>query len=167
MLNSLHRRLKHESYAHLEWISNNNLQLHRMAHEQLMEQDWANCTDDIPTTDPELPLANLDISDPRHPVLRRPEAPEGKTETVESSLFPAESSSLTGGCLHSDSIVHLSGRSLTSSKTPVPDGSWGHNAQTAIMHVSGQLTVEEAEDADARGGRMDSVDMGGEAGTAA
>lgn len=42
-----------------------------MAHEQLMEQEWTNCTDDIPTTDPDLSLANLDISKPEHPILRR------------------------------------------------------------------------------------------------
>ncbi|KAL2274556.1 hypothetical protein FJTKL_03130 [Diaporthe vaccinii] len=41
LLNWLHRRRQHKSYAHLEWISNNSLQLHRMAHEQLMEQEWA------------------------------------------------------------------------------------------------------------------------------
>ncbi|KAG6356980.1 hypothetical protein INS49_014856 [Diaporthe citri] len=166
ILNRLHKRRQHKSYAHLEWISNNSLQLHRMAHEQLMGQKWANCADDIPTTDPELSLANLDISNPEHPVLRRPEAPKGNTKTVEPRLVAADPSSPTGASLHSDSAVPLSGRSSTSTTTSASDGSWGHNAQTAIMNVSGQLTIEEADDADATRDTMDSADIGGQAETA-
>lgn len=132
-----------------------------MAHEQLTGQGWANCADDIPTTDPGLSLASLDISDPEHPILRRPEAPKENTKTVEPSPVPADSSSLTGGPLHSDSAVHLGGRSSTSSATSVSDGSWGHNARTAIMNVSSQWSVEEFGHGDARGDAMDVADSGG------
>lgn len=135
-----------------------------MAHEQLMEQEWANCTDDVPTTDPELSLANLDISKPEHPILRRPEETKENTQAVKQSPVPADSSSSTGGYLHSDSSVHLSGRSSMSSTSPVSYGSWEHNALTAIMNVSGQLIVEEAEDADARD-MMDSADTEAQAET--
>lgn len=132
-----------------------------------MEQEWANCTDDVPTTDPELSLANLDISKPEHPILRRPEAPNENTQVVKPSPVPADSSSPTGGSLHSDSAAHMSGHSSTSSTTSVLDGSWEHNALTAIMNVSGQLVVEDAEDADVRGDMMDSADTGGQAETTA
>lgn len=130
-----------------------------------MGQEWTNCTDDVPTTDPELSLANLDISKPEHPILCRPEAPKENTQAVKPSPVPADSSSQTGGSLHSDSAAHLSGRSSMSSTSSVSYGSWEHNALTAIMNVSGQLTVEEAEDADARGEMMNSADTGGQAET--
>lgn len=126
-----------------------------------MGQDWANCADDIPTTDPELSLASLDISDPEHPILRRPEAPKQNTKADEPSPVPADSSSPTGVSLHSDSAAHLSGRSSTSSATSVSDGSWGLNARTAIMNVSSQWSIEEFEHGDARGDTMDVVDNGG------
>lgn len=167
VLGCLHRRRQHKSYAHLEWISNNSLQLHRMAYEQLGGPEWANCTDDIPTTDPELSLASLDISDPSHPILRRPEARKGKTEVVESSTIPANSSSPSpnGGSFRSESETHLSGRASRSSTTSDTDESWGLDASTAIMNVSGQSSVEECGHGDARRDMLNSADTGGQAET--
>jgi hypothetical protein len=136
-----------------------------MAHEQLMEQEWAKCADDIPTTDPEMFLANLDISDPEHPILRRPEAPKGKTEVVGSSTVPADPSfPPTRGSLHSDSATHLSGRGSTSTTTTsVSDESWTLDARTAIMNVSGQLSAEESEHRGSTGNTMDAAESGGQA----
>lgn len=149
ILNWLHKHRQHKSYANLEWISNNSLQLHRMIHEQLMGQDWANCTDDVLITDPEISLMNLDISDPEHPVIRRPQAPEKRAVPVESSTATALASSPTGGSLHPAIAADLSGRASTSSISSLSDWSWTLNVRSAIMSVSGQLFVEEDEDGDA------------------
>jgi hypothetical protein len=120
-----------------------------MAHEQLDGQAWANCTDDIPTTDPEFPLANLDISDPEHPILRKPEAPKAQTEAVEPSPSPANPPSSPGGSSsHADSASHLSGRTSTSSISSLSDGSWTLDVQSAMMRVSRQISVSSGEDGD-------------------
>jgi hypothetical protein len=72
VLECLHKRRKYKAYSHLEWISNSSLQLHRLAHEEL-GLVWSNCDKDIPiTSTPEDMLANLDITDPKRPILRRP-----------------------------------------------------------------------------------------------
>lgn len=131
-----------------------------MAQEQVLGQKWTNCTEDIPTTDPELFLANLDISDPEHPFLYRPEAPKGKAEAVRSIPVPGDSpSSPMGESLHSDSAAHLSRRSSppspSSSAVSLMDGSWTLDLQTAIMNVSSQWSFEEIEHSDARGGTVE------------
>lgn len=135
-----------------------------------MEQNWANCTEDIPTTDPELFLANLDISDPEHPILRRPETPKGKTEAVESGPVPVPAdspSSPIGGSLHSDSLADLNRRVSTSSTASATTGSWTLDVRTAIMNVSSQWSVEEFEHGDARRDTVDATDNGTQAETIA
>lgn len=149
ILNWLHKHRQHNSYANLEWISNNSLQLHRMIHEKLMGQDWDNCTDDVPITDPETSLLNLDISDPEHPIIRRPQAPEKRAVPVGFSTATALESSPIGGSLHSASAADLSGRTSTSSISSLSDWSWTLNVRSAIMSVSGQLIVGESEDGNA------------------
>lgn len=171
LLSYLHKGRKYKSYAHLEWTSNTSLQLHRMAHEQLEGRKWAHCTEHIPTTDPETPLASLDISDPTHPILRRPEEPEGKAEAVEPGPGPAESSSPDGGSLHSGSgghlsrpTSHLSGRTSESSTASGTGGSPSIDVQTPTVNVNGQLSSEESEHGDGRGEGMNVADNGGQAG---
>ncbi|KAK5627342.1 hypothetical protein RRF57_003057 [Xylaria bambusicola] len=65
----LHRRRKYRQYAHLEWVTNEQLQLHRLAHEPNGDSTWHGCAEEIPTTDPGVQLPPLDISDPDHPVF--------------------------------------------------------------------------------------------------
>lgn len=149
ILNWLHKHRQHKSYANLEWISNNSLQLHRMIHEQLMGQAWANCTDDVPITDPETSLMNLDISDPEHPIIRRPQTPEKRAVPVEFGTATAPASCPIGGSLHLASPADLSGRTSTSSISSLSDWSWTLNVRSAIMSVSGQLIVGESENGDA------------------
>src|SRR4051794_40539078 len=73
ILACLHRRRKYKSYTYLEWMSNNSLQLHRLAHEELGPSTWSNCDQQIPiTTEHDGYLASLDITDPKHPTLQRP-----------------------------------------------------------------------------------------------
>lgn len=158
ILNYLHRRKQHKSYAHLEWISNNSLQLHRMAHEQLTGKEWAKCAEEIPTTDPKLSLANLDISDPEHPILREGETQKGMAEVAESSTIPADYSSPARGSLHLDSAVNSRARNSTSSSmTTISNWSWTLDVQTAISNVSGQLSAADIEHCDSRRDTMDTV----------
>ncbi|KAJ2990402.1 hypothetical protein NUW58_g2967 [Xylaria curta] len=65
----LSRRHKDRQYAHLEWITNEALQLHRLAHEEHSESTWLRCDQDVPINDTEALLPSLDISDPEHPIL--------------------------------------------------------------------------------------------------
>ncbi|OTB01373.1 hypothetical protein M426DRAFT_41238, partial [Hypoxylon sp. CI-4A] len=66
----LYRRRRYKQYAHLEWISNTNLQLQRLAHENLESGNWSQCIKKVPTTEPGVSLASLDLKDPDHPVLK-------------------------------------------------------------------------------------------------
>lgn len=67
----LYKRYNFKPYAHLEWVTNANLQLHRLAHEELDRAKWSDCTQNVPITEQSVFLANLDISDPLHPVIPR------------------------------------------------------------------------------------------------
>ncbi|KAL1616592.1 hypothetical protein SLS54_008327 [Diplodia seriata] len=62
------------SYSRLEWVSNDVLQLQRLAHEELgLGGEWRNCAGAVPTTAKAGDvLAVLDVADPRHPRLKRP-----------------------------------------------------------------------------------------------
>ncbi|XXG93941.1 hypothetical protein Hte_000191 [Hypoxylon texense] len=94
-LSFLYKWKKYKPYAHLEWNTNTNLQLHRFAHEELGLVEWRHCTREVPTTDPEAYLACLDIADPKHPVLsHRADAntTEGKPE--QSAVSSSENSNL-------------------------------------------------------------------------
>lgn len=123
-----------------------------MAHEQLMGPKWADCADDIPTTDPEVSLANLDISDPEHPILFRPAESKETTEAVEPNHDPAESSlPPDGGSLHSAIAADLNVRNSTSSRASVSDASPTLGAQVAIVNVSGPPSLQGSEQEGAGG----------------
>ncbi|KAF2802620.1 uncharacterized protein BDZ99DRAFT_371732, partial [Mytilinidion resinicola] len=66
------KRRKLNGYARLEWISNDMLQLQRLAHEELGLGQWSRATDDIPVTKVGDMLGVLDFSDPGHPKLKAP-----------------------------------------------------------------------------------------------
>lgn len=61
----------YKQYAYLEWITNDTLQLHRVAQEGSNKTDatWSRCTSWVPTTAPGAILSSLDISDLKHPRL--------------------------------------------------------------------------------------------------
>ncbi|KUJ21309.1 uncharacterized protein LY89DRAFT_778879 [Mollisia scopiformis] len=69
ILRTLQKRRKYKEYAILEWTTNEALQLHRLANEELQLGTWSGCTDMIPTTKRGEMLASLDISDLDHPIL--------------------------------------------------------------------------------------------------
>ncbi|KAK8062141.1 hypothetical protein PG997_014238 [Apiospora hydei] len=70
----LHTRFRHRPYQHLEWRSNSTLQIHRQAEEQIGTSTWTKCTSRIPVSKADDVLSTLDIADPNHPKLRRPES---------------------------------------------------------------------------------------------
>ncbi|KAI1260476.1 hypothetical protein F5Y18DRAFT_441828, partial [Xylariaceae sp. FL1019] len=72
----LHRKRAYGQFRHLEWTTNATMQLQRLAHEAIGEGEWCKATEDVPTTRENQLLGLLDISNPKHPVLR----PDGKTE---------------------------------------------------------------------------------------
>ncbi|KAI0515427.1 hypothetical protein F5B22DRAFT_189947 [Xylaria bambusicola] len=94
----LHRRRKYHQYAHLEWVTNEQLQLHRLAHEPNGDSTWHGCAEEVPTTDPGVQLPPLDISDPEHPVFygmrEKQPVPVLTTTEVGSSDDDADSNSL-------------------------------------------------------------------------
>ncbi|KAF7516698.1 hypothetical protein G7054_g14048 [Neopestalotiopsis clavispora] len=83
----LHSSFEYHQYKHLEWTTNETLQLHRLAHEGTGLGTWSGCTGATPTTLPEANLASLDIGDLTHPILARPdEVEEEVVEMIEGDL---------------------------------------------------------------------------------
>ncbi|KAL1623516.1 hypothetical protein SLS54_004506 [Diplodia seriata] len=69
----LQRRFRRDTYARLEWATNDTLQLQRLANEELGIGVWTGCCDAVPvTTNASEHLAVLDASDPDHPRLKAP-----------------------------------------------------------------------------------------------
>lgn len=85
------KRRKLHRHSRLEWVTNDILQLQRLAHEELGIGPWQGCANihDVPTTEKGQLLAILDIRDPMHPRLRTPPSaltkPNGKLEAVVNS----------------------------------------------------------------------------------
>ncbi|KAI1753852.1 hypothetical protein F4782DRAFT_545630 [Xylaria castorea] len=66
----LSKKRKFRQYAHLEWVTNGALQLHRLAHdEEHGQSSWLRCDQEVPINNAEALLPSLDISDPEHPML--------------------------------------------------------------------------------------------------
>ncbi|KAI1322756.1 hypothetical protein F5Y16DRAFT_29265 [Xylariaceae sp. FL0255] len=73
ILEWLSRKKGYRRLQQLEWMTNASLQLHRLAQEELGEI-WLDGAGTVPTTTSlERMLAPLDISNPDHPVLARPQ----------------------------------------------------------------------------------------------
>ncbi|KAH8894585.1 hypothetical protein GQ53DRAFT_820955 [Thozetella sp. PMI_491] len=72
LLSYLHRKRSHKSYAYLEWVSNETLQLHRFGYDSVGSGTWSHCTDSVPITSTDEPLTGLDLSEPQHPRLGWP-----------------------------------------------------------------------------------------------
>lgn len=70
ILNILQKRYQTLSYKRLEWVSNETLQLQRMAHEELGAGSWVQTSSSVPVTLKDEPLAALDVSNVNHPSLK-------------------------------------------------------------------------------------------------
>lgn len=70
-----HKRTNKSSlYAGLEWSATNILQLQRLAHEGAGYGKWDRCSESNPVTAAGNLLAQLDLQDAKHPILK-PKAP--------------------------------------------------------------------------------------------
>ncbi|KAI1428826.1 hypothetical protein F5Y12DRAFT_782402 [Xylaria sp. FL1777] len=69
IISCLHRRRRYSQYRYLEWVTNESLQLHRLAHEGVGWGTWSRATEEIPTIEKGQVLGCLDLTEPRHPVL--------------------------------------------------------------------------------------------------
>jgi hypothetical protein len=56
-----------------------------MAQEELGLVEWSNCAGEIPTTAANMPLAQLDITNPAHPLLKRAPPGAGSLKSSEAS----------------------------------------------------------------------------------
>jgi hypothetical protein len=79
-----HSQPHHNRYSSLEWITNDTLQLQRLAHEAVGAGTWKGATDDYPTTAHREMLAILDVTDPKHPRLKATDMDDTKFETVRT-----------------------------------------------------------------------------------
>jgi hypothetical protein len=91
------RRLQRhrKPFASLEWITNDTLQLQRLAHEALGAGVWEGACDDYPRTRSGNQLAVLDITDQKHPRLRVSDEAmvlkqEGSSDPDQESLLVLE-----------------------------------------------------------------------------
>ena len=77
------KRFKHNAYHRLEWDTNDTLQLHRLAHEEAEFGTWKVKSGRNPVlNNPGERLAILDISDPKHPRLKRKDSEPVSPGTV-------------------------------------------------------------------------------------
>ena len=60
-LSYLHHKQKYKQYAYLEWVTNESLQLQRLAHEELGWGTWSHTEGPVPIVHGREALACLDI----------------------------------------------------------------------------------------------------------
>ncbi|KAF2108812.1 hypothetical protein BDV96DRAFT_670390 [Lophiotrema nucula] len=77
-------RRRRNQYKNLEWRANGTLQLQRLAHEGIGAGVWQGACNDYPTTGSNDLLAILDISNPKHPVLKASDD-TGESTSLETS----------------------------------------------------------------------------------
>ncbi|KAI0517573.1 hypothetical protein F5B22DRAFT_654790 [Xylaria bambusicola] len=80
------KRWKYREYENLEWISNETLQLQRLAYDESGQGEWSKCTDTIPITVPDQKLGSLNLTNLEHPRLSHPRSPRSSKDIPMSSL---------------------------------------------------------------------------------
>ncbi|KAF2969823.1 hypothetical protein GQX73_g3789 [Xylaria multiplex] len=80
------KRWKYREYENLEWISNETLQLQRLAYDESGQGRWSKCTDTIPVTAPDEKLGSLNLADLEHPRLSHPRSAHSSEYTPVLSL---------------------------------------------------------------------------------
>jgi hypothetical protein len=96
LLAALHNRWGYQENAYLEWVTQETLQLQRLAHEELGFGTWSGATNAVPTTKLDEKLAGLDLRDSKHPRLRiSKSAPEENTDIADSGEPTGEAISLS------------------------------------------------------------------------
>ncbi|KAI0448075.1 hypothetical protein F4803DRAFT_567680 [Xylaria telfairii] len=86
LLTCAQKRWKYREYENLEWISNETLQLQRLAYDESGQGEWSKCTDTIPVTAPDQKLGSLNLADLEHPRLSHPRSPRSSKDIPMPSL---------------------------------------------------------------------------------
>ncbi|KAI0546606.1 hypothetical protein F4679DRAFT_587283 [Xylaria curta] len=84
------KRWKYRVYENLEWISNETLQLQRLAYDESGQGRWSKCTNTIPVTAPDQKLGSLNLADLEHPRLSHPISPRSSKDIPVPSLVIQE-----------------------------------------------------------------------------
>ncbi|KAI4681046.1 uncharacterized protein J4E88_005551 [Alternaria novae-zelandiae] len=84
------RLQRKKPFSSIEWVTNDTLQLQRLAHEAVGAGQWQGACDDYPRTRKGDLLAVIDISNKEHPVLRAPAAAEMVKEAEQAKEFQDE-----------------------------------------------------------------------------
>lgn len=104
VLGYFQRRRKTSShlYQRLEWITNETLQLQRMAHEGIGAGNWIRTAETVPTTVTQENLAILDISEAEHPrlVYQKKEMPNPTSEERSSCTQLTQATPTEPPCCH-------------------------------------------------------------------
>lgn len=86
LLEYMHHKQSYKTYAQLEWTTKSTLQLHRLVHDGTYNKapTWSHCVNTVPTTDPEVDSAGLDIEDIKHPMLQTAASSTDSVATASS-----------------------------------------------------------------------------------
>lgn len=107
VLGHIQRRRKTSShlYQPLEWMTNETLQLQRMAHEGIGAGTWIGTAETVPTTVTQESLAILDVSEAEHPrlVYQEKEMSNNTREERPSSTQLTQATLTASPCYHQTS----------------------------------------------------------------
>lgn len=106
IIHRIQRRRNFSTYKRLEWISNDTLQIQRLAQEEAGYGTWMRTAEDYPVTASVEQLAKLDISDPEHPRLE---------STSANALKPHNGPGVSSDAVTQQEPASLSQHTLTAS----------------------------------------------------
>ena len=108
LLRFVQRRHHVGLYQRLEWVTNETLQLQRMAHEGLGAGTWTGTADSLPTSMKDECLAKLDVSDETHPRLVFESLFKSEEKPTSSSDDSLESATTLNSVADDSTISRLS-----------------------------------------------------------
>ena len=120
-----------KDYRRLAWKSNGLLQLQRLAHEEVGFGTWERCAKVVPVTAKGEVLANLNVTDPEHPVFLRPMVPP-----MHTSQPPSQTPLTQVGPQVNSPQIQNTGNSTTQSAGIVPKS-------TITVHTTGALYLQD------------------------
>lgn len=128
VLEYVHKRRGWQSYQQLEWTTNQQLQLLRLAYEESGYGNWSKCTDFVPITEKDEKLCAFNISQSDHPSIMRVAARDDSqvtclTETPHSNdslPSPAASPVDSVSAMHDEAPSEfIEGRTMADGGLPV------------------------------------------------
>lgn len=139
----IERRRKIERYSRIEWLSNDLLQLQRLAHEEIGFGTWSDCAGPkaIPVTEKDEKLAVIDMRDSSHPKL---DASRGSAEKLSNSANETVNGSQIEPSTDQSSSLAQPETSEGSESTHIEDTTYGDPPETiSASHLN---TQEHSQD---------------------